>query len=123
VEESEHTTAHREIDMFNQQQNQHRQQLTRGCALIATAVLTALALGTGAGPAAARQDAGPTAGRLSARELLTSSVPDSDGGAGLATDLAYQAFRSGERVAFGHVGPSANEAFRSGERATLDQNG
>ena len=109
--------------MFKQQQNQHRQQLTRGCALITAAVLTALALGTGAGPAAARQDAGPTAGRLSARELLATSVPNSDGGGGLATDLAYQAFRSGERAAFGQVGPSANEVFRSGERAAFGQNG
>ena len=35
------------------------QQLTRGIALATTAALTALALGTGSGPAAARQDAGP----------------------------------------------------------------
>ena len=108
--------------MFKQQQNPNRQQFTRGCALITTAVLTALALGTGAGPAAARQDAGATAGRPSARELLATSVPNSGAGGGLATDLAYQAFRSGERAAFGHVGDSANEAFRSGERATFDQN-
>lgn len=108
--------------MFKQQQNQHRQQFVRGCALMTTAVLTALALGTGAGPAAARQDAGPAAG-LSARELLATSVPNSDGGGGLATDLAYQAFRAGERAAFGQVGPSAHEAFRSGERAAFGQNG
>jgi len=43
-----------------QQQNAQRQQFTRSLALGATAVLIALALGTGAGPAAARQDAGPT---------------------------------------------------------------
>ena len=122
VEESEHTATHQEIDMFKQQQNEHRQQLTLGCALMTTAVLAALALGTGAGPAAARQDAEPTAGRLSARELLATSVPNSDGDGGLATDLAYQAFRSGERAAFGRVGDSANEAFRSGERATFGQN-
>lgn len=108
--------------MFKQQQNQHRQHLTRGCALITTGLLTALALGTGAGPAVAHQDAGPTASRLSARELLATSVPNSDGGGGLATDLAYQAFRSGERAAFGQVGESADEAFRSGERASLGQN-
>ena len=40
-------------------QNPQLQKLTRGTALTTTAVLTALALGTGAGPAAARQDAGP----------------------------------------------------------------
>ena len=81
--------------MFQQQQSEHHQHLTRGLALTTTAVLAALALGTGAGPAVAHQDAGPTAGRLSARERLTTSVPNSDG---LATDLAYQAFRSGERA-------------------------
>ena len=37
-------------------------------------------------------------------------------------DLAYQAFRSGERAAFGQVGESANEVFRAGERAFLGQN-
>ena len=109
--------------MFKQQQNPNRQQFTRGCALITTAVLTALALGTGAGSAAARQDAGPTGGHVSARELLATSVANSKDGGGLATDMAYQAFRSGERAAFGHVGPSANEAFRSGERGTFGQNG
>jgi hypothetical protein len=47
--------------MFQQQQNRQSQPCTRGLALATTAVLTALALG--AGPAAARQDAGPaTAG-------------------------------------------------------------
>ena len=50
--------------MFQQQQ-QHRQsrQLT-GIALATTAILTALAVGTGAGPAAARQDAGSAAARV-----------------------------------------------------------
>ena len=47
-----------------QQQNPQRQQLTRGIVLVTTAVLTALALGTGAGPAAARQDVGPTVARV-----------------------------------------------------------
>ena len=47
-----------------QQQNAQREQLTRGIALATTAVLTALTLCTGAGPAAARQDAGPTATRV-----------------------------------------------------------
>ena len=51
--------------MFQQQQNQHRQQLTRGLALTTTAILTALALGTGAGPAAARQDPGSAAAPVS----------------------------------------------------------
>jgi hypothetical protein len=37
---------------------------TRGTALLATAAVTAIALGTGAGPAAARPDAGPTAARI-----------------------------------------------------------
>jgi hypothetical protein len=59
---------------------------------------------------------------MSAKELLATSVPSSDGGGGLATDRAYQAFRSGERAAFGQVGESADEAFRSGERAALGQN-
>jgi hypothetical protein len=59
VEESEHPTAHQEIDMFQQQHDQNRQQLTRGLAVATTAVLTAIALGTSAGPAAARPDAGP----------------------------------------------------------------
>ena len=45
VEESEHTATHQEIDMFKQQQNEHRQQLTLGCALMTTAVLAALAPG------------------------------------------------------------------------------
>ncbi len=45
-----------------QQQNPQRQQLTRGIALAATALLTALALG--AGPAAARQDGGPAVARV-----------------------------------------------------------
>jgi hypothetical protein len=114
-------TAQQEIVMFKQQHNNNRQQLTRGLAIATTAAITALALGTGAGPAAARQDAGPNAGRLSAREPLTTSVPNSHGGGGLATNLAYQAYRSGERAAFGHVGESANEAFRSGERAAFGQ--
>ena len=43
---------------------QHRHHLTRGVALATTAALTALALGTGAGPAAARPDAGPPAPRV-----------------------------------------------------------
>ena len=47
-----------------QQQNPQRQQLTRGIVLATTAVLTALALSTGAGPAAARPDAGPAAARV-----------------------------------------------------------
>jgi len=49
--------------MFQQQTTHHR-QFTRGIALGATAVLTALALGTGAAPAAARQDAGPAPARV-----------------------------------------------------------
>ena len=49
--------------MFQEKQNQNRQsrQLTRGIALATTAIITALALGTGAGPAAAGQDVGPAA--------------------------------------------------------------
>lgn len=47
----------------HQQQNPQRRQLTRGSALAATAVFTALALGTGAGPATAREDAGPAVAR------------------------------------------------------------
>lgn len=108
--------------MFKWQQNQHRHHLIPGCALVTAAILTALALSTGAGPAAARQDPGPIAGRIPAKELLATSVPSSDGGGALATDVAYQAFRSGERAAFGQVGESADEAFRSGERASLGQN-
>jgi hypothetical protein len=54
-------TAHQEIDMFQQQQNPQRPQFTRGIALATTAVLTAVALVTAAGPAAARQDIGPAA--------------------------------------------------------------
>jgi hypothetical protein len=108
--------------MFKWQQYQHRRQLIPGRALVTAAALTALVLSTGAGPAAARQDPGPIAGRTSAMELLATAVPSSDGGGGLATDLAYQAFRSGERAAFGQVGESADEAFRSGERAALRQN-
>ena len=50
--------------MFQHQHDQNRQQLTRGLAIATTAVLTALALGTGAGPAAARPDAGPTIARV-----------------------------------------------------------
>ena len=107
--------------MFEWQQNQHRQRLIPGCALVTTAVLTALALVTSGGPAAARQDPGPIVGPMPAKELLATSMPSSDGGSGLETDLAYQAFRSGERAAFGQVGESANEAFRSGERAPLGQ--
>ena len=42
--------------MIQQQNDHHRRQLTRGLAIATTAVLTALALGTG--PAAARPDAG-----------------------------------------------------------------
>lgn len=45
-----------------QQQNPQRRRLTRGITL-GTAALTALALGTGAGPAAARQDLGPATAR------------------------------------------------------------
>ena len=52
--------------MFQQQQQKGRpnRPLTRGIALTTTAILTALALGTGAWPAAARQDAGPDAQRV-----------------------------------------------------------
>ncbi len=49
--------------MFQQQNDHHRRQLTRGLAIATTAVLTALALGTGTGPAAARPDAGPLTSR------------------------------------------------------------
>lgn len=49
--------------MFQQQHNSNRQQLTRGLAVATTAVLTALALSTGAVPAAARPDPGLTAAR------------------------------------------------------------
>jgi hypothetical protein len=52
-----------EIDMFQHQQ-QHRRQPTRGITLVVAAALTALTLGTGAGPAAARQDAGPVTTRV-----------------------------------------------------------
>ena len=49
--------------MFQQQQQQQKgrpnRPLTRGLAIATTAVLTALVLGTGAGTAAARPDAGP----------------------------------------------------------------
>jgi hypothetical protein len=48
----------------DQQQNQWRRQLTRVTTLAVAAALTALALGTGAGPAAARQDAGPATARV-----------------------------------------------------------
>ena len=108
--------------MFKWQQNQHRRHLMSGCALVTAAVLTTLALGTGVGPAAARQDPGPIASPMPAKELLATSVPSSDGGVAFATDVAYQAFRSGERAAFGQIGESADEAFRSGERASLGQN-
>ena len=51
--------------MFQQQQqNQPGHQLTRGIALTTMAILTALALGTGAAPAAARPDAGPAVARV-----------------------------------------------------------
>ena len=50
--------------MFQQQHDQNRQQLTRGIAIATTAVLAALALGTGAGPAAARPDVGPAVARV-----------------------------------------------------------
>jgi hypothetical protein len=50
--------------MFQHQQHAQPQQLTRGIVLAATAALTAVTLGTGAGPAAARQDAGPTVTRV-----------------------------------------------------------
>lgn len=48
--------------MFQQDPNIHSHQLTRGLVLTMTAVLIALALGTG--PAAARQDAGPATARV-----------------------------------------------------------
>lgn len=47
--------------MFQQQQDPQRQQFTRGIALATTAVLSALVLGTGAVPAAARLDPGSAA--------------------------------------------------------------
>ena len=51
--------------MFQQQQqNAQPRQLTRGLAIATAAALAVLALGTGAGPAAARQDAGPAAARV-----------------------------------------------------------
>lgn len=50
--------------MFQQQHDQNRQQLTRGLALATTAVLTAIALGTSAGPASARPDAGAPVARV-----------------------------------------------------------
>ena len=51
--------------MFQQQQKgRQSRKLTRGIALATTAVLTALTLSTGAGPAAARQDAGPAVARV-----------------------------------------------------------
>ena len=54
--------------MFQQKHNQHRQSrpLARGIALATTAIITTVALGTGAGvgPAAARQDGGPAAARV-----------------------------------------------------------
>jgi hypothetical protein len=50
--------------MFQHQHIRQRQQLTRVIALAATTALTALALGTAAGPAAARQDPGPAAAQV-----------------------------------------------------------
>lgn len=50
--------------MFQEQQNLQPRRLTRGLALATAAGLTALALGTGAVPAAARPDAGPTIARV-----------------------------------------------------------
>ena len=47
--------------MFQQEHHPQRQQLTRSIGLAAITALTALALGTAAGPAAARQDPGPMA--------------------------------------------------------------
>ena len=46
--------------MYQQQKHnrQRRQPTRRGIALVTTALVTAVALGTGAGPANARQDAG-----------------------------------------------------------------
>jgi uncharacterized membrane protein len=49
--------------MFQQRKDQHRGPLTRGLAITTAAVLTAIALGAGAGPAAARPDAGPDIAR------------------------------------------------------------
>ena len=61
--------------MFQHQHNPQRQQLTRGLAFTTTAVLTTLALGLGAWPAAARPDAGPTATRaVPAGECLLERV-------------------------------------------------
>lgn len=52
--------------MFQQQQQNRQSRQLTGIALATTAILTALALavGTGAGPAAARQDAGSAAARV-----------------------------------------------------------
>ena len=59
--------------MFQHQPNQHRQQLTRGLALTTTAALVAVALG--AGPAAARPEAGPHVTRVGhAGECLLARV-------------------------------------------------
>ena len=50
--------------MFQHQNTPQHQQRTWRVAVLATATLTALALGTGAAPAAARPDAGPIAARV-----------------------------------------------------------
>lgn len=50
--------------MSQQQPNHQHRQLTRSIALSTTVIITALTLGTGAGPAAARQDAGSAAARV-----------------------------------------------------------
>ncbi len=60
--------------MFQQQQNQSRQQLTRGLAVTTLAILATLVLGVGAGPAAARQDAGPAVTHVGAGQCLLERV-------------------------------------------------
>lgn len=51
--------------MFQDQQHHpQRRHLTRGLTLAVATALTALALGTGAGPAGATQDAGPAVARV-----------------------------------------------------------
>lgn len=68
-------------------------------------------------PFAGAQPAPGSASNPSGRESFATSVRSTGGAGGLATDVAYQTFRSGERAAYGEVGASANESFRSGERA------
>ncbi len=59
--------------MFQQRQNQPRNKFSRGLALTTTATLVAVALG--AGPAAARPDAGPHVTRITyAGECLLARV-------------------------------------------------